>query len=71
MDCWAPDVKYKSKFEDQKRKNNIIMRKNRIILKKIRQAESQYPARTFLKMWKSMHEAVEHRARLSNINIQR
>ncbi|KYM95507.1 E3 SUMO-protein ligase RanBP2 [Cyphomyrmex costatus] len=61
--CWAPDVKYKSKFEDQERKNNIIMQKNKIILKKIRQAESQYPARAFVKKWKRMHEAVEHHAR--------
>jgi len=42
------------------------MRKNKIMLKKICQAESQYPARAFLKKWKSMHEAVEHRARLLN-----
>jgi len=66
VDCWGPDVKYKSKFEDQDRKNNVIMQKNKIMLKKICQAESQYPARRFLKKWKSMHEAVEHRARLLN-----
>lgn len=66
MDCWAPDVKYKTKFPDQDRKNDVIMRKNKIMLKKIRQAESQYSARAFLKNWKSMHETVEHRARLPN-----
>ncbi|TGZ53032.1 peptidyl-prolyl cis-trans isomerase 3 [Temnothorax longispinosus] len=70
VDCWAPDVRYKSKFEDQERKNNIIMRKNRIMLKKIRQAESQYPTRAFLKNWKNMHEALEHRARYISV-IQR
>lgn len=66
MDCWAPDIKYKSKFEDQDRRNNVIMQENRIMLKKIRQVESQYPTRAFLKGWKSMYEAVEHRARLFN-----
>ncbi|KAL6267846.1 hypothetical protein P5V15_000918 [Pogonomyrmex californicus] len=63
VNCWAPDVKYKSRLENQENKNNIIMRKNRIMLKKIRQAESQYPTRAFLKNWKSMHEAIEHHAR--------
>ncbi|CAL1676347.1 unnamed protein product [Lasius platythorax] len=63
VDCWAPDIKYKSKFEDQDRRNNVIMQENRIMLKKIRQVESQYPTRAFLKGWKSMYEAVEHRSR--------
>ncbi|XP_018307748.1 peptidyl-prolyl cis-trans isomerase [Mycetomoellerius zeteki] len=67
VDCWAPDFKYKSKFEDQERRNNIIMRKNKIMLKKICQAESQYPSRAFVKNWKRMHEAVEHRARYISI----
>ncbi|KYN28878.1 E3 SUMO-protein ligase RanBP2 [Trachymyrmex cornetzi] len=67
VDCWMPDVKYKSKFEDQERRNNIIMQNNKIILKKICQAESQYPARALVKKWKRMHEAVEHRARYISI----
>ncbi|XP_026828455.1 photosynthetic NDH subunit of lumenal location 5, chloroplastic [Ooceraea biroi] len=68
VDCWAPDFKYKTSFDDQDRRNNVIMRENKVMLKKIRQAESQYPARVFLKQWRSTHEAVEHRARLP-INI--
>ncbi|KAG5313030.1 PPIA isomerase, partial [Pseudoatta argentina] len=60
VNCWAPDVKYKSKFEDQERRNNIIMKDNKLILKKICLAESQYPTRTFMRKWKRMHEAVEH-----------
>ncbi|XP_070156396.1 peptidyl-prolyl cis-trans isomerase [Polyergus mexicanus] len=67
VDCWAPDVKYKSKFGDQDRKNNVIMRENRIMLKKIRQAESQYPTRAFLKAWKKIHEAVEHHTRYVSV----
>ncbi|XP_029665566.1 E3 SUMO-protein ligase RanBP2-like [Formica exsecta] len=67
VDCWAPDIKYKSKFGDQDRKNNVIMRENRIMLKKIRQAESQYPTRAFLKAWKKIHEAVEHHARYVSV----
>jgi len=59
VDCWAPDIKYNSKLENQDRKNNIIMRENRIMLKKIHQVESQYPTRIFLEDWKKIHEAVE------------
>ncbi|RLU19132.1 hypothetical protein DMN91_009490 [Ooceraea biroi] len=67
VDCWAPDFKYKTSFDDQDRRNNVIMRENKVMLKKIRQAESQYPARVFLKQWRSTHEAVEHRARFVSI----
>ncbi|XP_072754666.1 peptidyl-prolyl cis-trans isomerase E [Anoplolepis gracilipes] len=67
VDCWAPDIRYKSNLEDQERKNNIIMRENRIMLKKIRQAESQYPTRTLLKDWKRMQETVKHRARYVSV----
>ncbi|XP_036140808.1 peptidyl-prolyl cis-trans isomerase [Monomorium pharaonis] len=67
VNCWAPDIKYKSKFQDQDYKNNIIMQKNRVMLKKIHQAKSQYPARKFLEKWKSMHETVEHHARYISV----
>ncbi|XP_029160034.1 E3 SUMO-protein ligase RanBP2-like [Nylanderia fulva] len=67
VDCWAPDIEYKSKLENQNLKNKIIMRENEIMLKKIRQVESEYPTREFLKDWKSMHEAVEHRARYVSV----
>lgn len=67
VDCWAPDIKYRSKFEDQDCKNKEIMRENRIMLKKIRQVESQYPTHEFLKGWKSMHEEVKHRARYVSV----
>ncbi|XP_011705583.1 PREDICTED: peptidyl-prolyl cis-trans isomerase, chloroplastic-like [Wasmannia auropunctata] len=67
VDCWAPDVKYKSKFGDQECRNHIIMQKNKILLKKICQAESQYPTRMFLKNWKRLHEAVEHRAKYISV----
>lgn len=66
MNCWAPDVKYSSKFEHQDRKNNKIMRENKIMLKKIHQVESQYPTRAFLEGWKKIHSAVEHHARFFN-----
>ncbi|KAL6422631.1 hypothetical protein ACFW04_010691 [Cataglyphis niger] len=67
VNCWAPDIRYKTKLGDQDRKNNIIMRENRIILKKIRQAESQYPTREFLRAYKKIHEAVEHHARYVSV----
>lgn len=41
------------------------MRENKIMLQKICRAKSKYPTRTFLKDWKSMHEAEEYPARLS------
>lgn len=66
MDCWAPNIKYSSKLENQDRRNNIIMRENRIMLKKIHQVESQYSTRAFLEGWKKIHKAVEHHARFSN-----
>ncbi|EFN70932.1 E3 SUMO-protein ligase RanBP2 [Camponotus floridanus] len=67
VDCWAPDIKYNSKLENQDRKNNIIMRENRIMLKKIHQVESQYPTRAFLEDWKKIHEAVGHHARYVSV----
>ncbi|XP_067207073.1 E3 SUMO-protein ligase RanBP2-like isoform X2 [Linepithema humile] len=63
VDCWAPDIKYKTNFKNEACINNIIMWENTRILQKIRRAKSQYPTHAFLKDWKSVHETVKYPAR--------
>lgn len=42
------------------------MQENKALLRKICQAESQYPARKLLKAWQSHQESVEHRSKSVN-----
>lgn len=66
VNCWAKDIKYKSKFANQDRKNNVIMKQNKAMLKKICQVTTQYPARELFKDLKKMHQVKKQHAISSN-----
>ncbi|XP_032672526.1 E3 SUMO-protein ligase RanBP2-like isoform X2 [Odontomachus brunneus] len=63
VDCWAPDVEYKSKLLYQERRNKEIMRENQQMLKKINRATSKYPTRESLEDWKNRQRLIQHRSR--------
>ncbi|XP_076627509.1 uncharacterized protein LOC143344856 [Colletes latitarsis] len=54
VDCWMPRIKYTSDLEDQETVNNEIIRSNKILLKRIREASSTYSTAEFIKSWKKL-----------------
>ncbi|XP_014472029.1 PREDICTED: uncharacterized protein LOC106743051 [Dinoponera quadriceps] len=63
VDCWVPDIEYKSKFVYQDRVNKEIMAENRKMLKKIREATTEYPKYKSLENWKNLRRLTEHGSR--------
>ncbi|XP_015436506.1 PREDICTED: peptidyl-prolyl cis-trans isomerase CYP18-3-like [Dufourea novaeangliae] len=63
VDCWMTSIKYKTNLEDQEPINRHIMKKNKNLLKRIREASSNYPTGEFIKNWKEMNKKVMHTRR--------
>lgn len=59
-----PYFEYKTLLRNQPVVNRHIRHGNERMLKKICEAESQYPTRKFLQRWREVHELVEHHTRL-------
>ncbi|XP_043256113.1 probable peptidyl-prolyl cis-trans isomerase ARB_01071 [Colletes gigas] len=54
VDCWMPRIKYTSDLEDQDTVNDEILRSNKILVKRIREASSAYSTAEFIKSWKEL-----------------
>ncbi|XP_076291288.1 uncharacterized protein LOC143214304 [Lasioglossum baleicum] len=58
VDCWMAKTTYVSQLEDPERKNKMIMKMNKNLLKGISEASSTYPAGEFIKSWKDMRKKI-------------